>query len=46
MVRGRYVACFRDFDVCSMCMGGGVGDASGGECCKGVVGERWVCGRV
>ena len=30
-------ACFRDFDVCSICMGsgrGGVGGASGEECCR------------
>ena len=28
--------CFRDFDVCSICMGGCgvVGGASGEECCK------------
>jgi hypothetical protein len=28
------VPCFRDFDVCFICMGGGVGGASGEECCR------------
>ena len=35
-------SCFRDFDVCSICMGSGcsgVGGASGEECCRELLEE-------
>ena len=42
-----YVPCFRDFDVCLICMGGsGVGGASGEECCRELLEEDGICGGV
>jgi hypothetical protein len=48
-----YVPCFRDFDVGYVCMGGGVGGASGEKFVRscwrkvGICGVVWwVCGRV
>ena len=41
-----YVSCFRDFDVCFVCLGsgcGGVGGANGEECCRELL-EVGICG--
>ena len=39
--------CFRDFDACSICMGGGcggVGGASGVKCCRELLEEGGYVG--